>query len=409
MKNKLLIISNNLFSYNNANGKFLRNYLASFSDSEICNFYISNDHESTESFEVFNVTDKIALDKLLLKRDPKEVKENPPTSNENISNHQTALKHLLRYFVWNFGAWKKCGFKKWIREQQPTHIVAIMGNNPYLLKISYKLAKKLNIPLITFICEDYPLKNYDFIEKKYKKSLSFSIFRRLLKKYTNKLIAKSNLIVFNTDEIKEAYSNTYNVRNSIVCYPPSQIAPKDIENYTPQNFLYAGNLGLGRIDALIEFANCLKNYDPTLKINVYSKVSDKDTLKIKATNNIVIHPFVSNEQLMTIINESGAILHIEYDSEYNKKDLKYAFSTKLADMICSGRRILLYAPKGMSESEYFSKYLPNNIATSKKELKDVLNYVLSENYDFTAQIDLAKKNHNINVTSSLIRKEIEKI
>ena len=410
MKNKLLIISNNLFSYNNANGKFLKNYLCSCSDDEICNFYISNDMKTSfEQFNSINITDKNALNKFLHRKKLQSTVNSQDIKQENFKT-QTSFKHLIRYFVWNTGAWKKCGFKNWIKEQNPTHIVTVTGNNPYLLKISYKLAKKSNIPLITFICEDYPLKNYDFIERKTRQSLSFLLYKHLLKKFTTKVVSLSNLVIFNSHQIKEAYEYKYIIKKSLVCFPPSEsIADSVQDQQPPLNFLYAGNLGLNRIDALIDFALFLKTNSFDQTINVYSNLSEENKLKLQKIDNVKVHDFVRNEELQKIIKESGVLLHLEYDSEYNKTDLKYAFSTKLADLICSNKRIFLYAPKGLVESEYFLKYLPKNIATSKEELKETLDYVLSDHYDYLKQMDLAKNNHNIEITSALIRKEIEQL
>ena len=84
------------------------------------------------------------------------------------------------------------------------------------------------------------------------------------------------------------------------------------------------------------------------------------------------------------------MIHVEDSTDYNNNDLKYAFSTKIADSICSGTPLLLYANKNLAETDFLSKHQCAFIATSKEELNNALNKV----FDYEERkkvIDNAKK------------------
>ena len=399
---KLLVISNNLISLNNANGKFIRNYLGSFNNDEIINFYISNDKRSDEDLKnIFQFTDKDAVSHFLKKK-----KQSVASSDINDNKRNTPAKHILRYLLWNFVPLKKYGLKSWINDNKPTHIITILGNNPFLMKLSYKLSKKLKLPLISFVCEDYPLKKYDFISKNNRHFISYRIFRNMLFRCSKKMINHSSLLIFNTEELRDLYSKNFKKLNSIVKYPISNIEISS-EPKIPLDFLYAGNLGLGRSKAISVIASTLSRVSPNSNVIIFSKDAniykkDLDFPNIKIFNSI------SNRELMKEYEKPYVLFHAEYDSEYNRKDLKYAFSTKLADLISSKRRILLYSPPTISETTFFQKYLPKNVATNEKELEHVIQYVLSSEYDLKSQNNILHL-FNSEINSGIIRKEIEKL
>lgn len=408
---KYLIISNNLFSYNNANGKYLRNYLSFLDNDEICNFYLSNDEKSNdESFDTFKVSDKDVLKmfKTLGFSKIETTVDQRNTQLEINKSKQSSLKHILRYFAWNLGFWKRSGINSWINKQNPKAIITLIGNNPYLMKFAYKTSRNLKIPLIVFVCEDYPFKNYDYLKKNNKPSFLYKKFRRLTYRFSKILLESSELVTFNSAEIRELYTtNNFKIKKSLVCFPPSNMIPGS-PSKNIKNFLYAGNLSLGRVDALIEFATTLNDLKYTQKLDVYGNMTTEQERKIKDIKNIIYHGYVTNDELMKIYSNAGILIHVEHNNEYNKMDLKYAFSTKIADLISSGKRILLYAPRGLCETEYFLRNLPNNVATKIEELPKALQYVTSDGYDFNIQNKVAQ-NHNIKKANLVLEKEIRKL
>ena len=87
-------------SKNNNNGKVLNEYLSSFKDDELCQFYTAKETEAT-SFPTLNITDLDVLNKYkIISTKSKNPANGAITSRQNI--RKTPFKQLVRYFLWNF-------------------------------------------------------------------------------------------------------------------------------------------------------------------------------------------------------------------------------------------------------------------------------------------------------------------
>lgn len=405
---RLLVITNNALCYNNSNGKVMKNYLKDFSESDVFNFFINKSgSEGCIGNHYFCVEDKDALSSFLNfgRRKEKQKKKDESSVNGSNNEKKTSAKYIARFCVWNSGFWKTKEFKKWIASVNPTHVCLMLGNNPYLYKLSKQIAKKFGSKLVVFIGEDYPIKNYNYIEKTKHKSLSFGIFQSLTKRHFKSLLKRTNLVIFNSEYIKADYIKKYKIKNERVFYQLSDLTGfKPIIN-KPQNVLYAGNLGVGRIDALIVFAKTLYSFDSTIVVNVFGNANEEMKSKMLQVGNIVFHGFVSNEKITAEMQKSDVLIHVEQDSEYSVMNLKNAFSTKISDLICSNRRILLFAPRGLAETEYFVNNISKNVATSQKELSEKIPYIFGDDYDYS----ITEKMSSLHSVSHMSRKIKETI
>ena len=400
---KILSISNNLLSLNNANGKFCRNYLYSFRDDELASFYISNDVKmESEKIDSFNYSDRDVLRDFLHKKH--DIKSNKEYGNkEKMVNKQSAFVRILRYFIWKIAFRKNVKFNKWIENLKPTHIVITVGDNPYLFLLARKLKKKFNSKLIIICGENYSLKKYNYLKCKYHRNLSFMWFQNILRRCTRKTFKESNLVIFNSNSIKDLYEKKMKFQKSIVIYPLS--ANRYIDAYDPSNkdIVYAGNLGVGRAQALVNFSNILNNVDNNHKLKVYGKATKEQTELLKKGSNIEYRGVVTNDELIGIVNKSWLLLHVESFDEYRKVDLEYAFSTKLSDLISSNDRFFMFAPDCYVESKFFIKYLRAHVALNENELSNILSelsvqkkpFSFDDNSKLRAVMDINKNGKQI--------------
>lgn len=400
-KTKLLCITNNPISLNNANGKFIRNYLYSFKEDELCNFFITNE-ESAENISSFSVTNNEVFKKTITLGLYKN--RNKKSSNNGlIKNTSSPLKHIIRYLIWNLGFWKTSSFRDWLKENKPTHIVLAVADNPYLIKIALKYSKKFSIPIINIIGENYSIKCYDYLSRKFKMSIFYKIFKKLLQKYTKKVVLSAKQNIFNSNEIENEYIQEYGDIKGIKIYPPADEIVKKQISIVKDTVLYAGNLGLGRDIALFEFAEKLYDFDPKKIIYVYSKIDQAVIDKINKTKNIKYMGFISNEQLNEKLLNSELLIHVEHETPYNLIDLKTAFSTKIANNIFYGNKFLIYSPKTLAQTEFFIKYLPNNVATNKNEIINILKLVYEKQQKIPFEV---LKLLDIKITSKFVKELI---
>lgn len=398
---KILSISNNLLSLNNANGKFCRNYLNAFKDEELASFFIANDlADSEEGIESFNYTDSMVLDDLLYRKK----KTCSSSDNKNNVKRNSSVVRIARYFVWKIGFRRNKSFFNWVDKIKPTHIVLTVGDNPYLFHLAQKIKKWFNCKLIIVCGENYALKKYDYLLCKKRRSVSFLLFQRILRGKTKKCFRSSSLVIFNSEDLKELYEKKMRFKKSIVVYPLSSNVLRNSFELENSDVVYAGNLGVGRAESLVNFGRLMKKYDSNRKLVIYGKGSEEQISILKRESNIIYKGIVSNFELIEIINKSWLLLHVESFDEYRKMDLKYAFSTKLSDLVASNNRFFMYAPDYYVESKFFIKYLRAHIALNENELEKTLSVLIKEKVPFLGENNSAiREKMDINKNAKYIR------
>lgn len=377
MEIKILIISNACFSSTDSNGRTLFKLFNGFSSEKLAQFYIYGDPDKTIAADYYHVSDYDAL-KSFLKQ--KEIANTHSIiNNKNISmisrvKRKTPLKMIIRELIWKYGKWNGSNFNNWLKFINPSHIFLFLGDNSFLPLLAKKIAVEYNIPIIAYSTENYYFKDYNYITKK-RSIFYFYLYNKLKKVYRQcePYIIKG---IFNTPLLTEAYQKEF-------CFPCDCIFAKSdidfidnsiIQNESKIKVSYLGNLGLNRYKALIEIADCLNEIVPGTKLYIYGKAVEKIENELVNNKNIKYEGFVDYQEVISIIHKSTLLIHVEYNDEYNTKDLKYAFSTKIADCICSGTPFLIYANKQLAETKFLLKNQCAFVVNSKNQLK----YVLSE-------------------------------
>ena len=304
------------------------------------------------------MTDKDALKSLLmLKQCGGKVEHNEEkstTTNVKITKQRkTPLKVLLREFVWKFGRWKGKKLKKWIDEFNPEVVFINLADNCFTINLAVMVAKKYNIPIVAFSTENYYFKRENYLTNKY--SLLYKIINRKLKKAYKRLEKYCVKCFLNTSLLRNLYASEFDF-DCVCSYCKSEIdfvANYKIKDREEIKVSYLGNLGLNRHKTLIEIGQILNQIDKKIKLYVYGKAKDSSVEKeLSRSSEINYMGFVSYEEVMQIIHSSDLLIHTEYSSYENNQDLKYAFSTKIADSVCSGTPLFVYANASLALSEF---------------------------------------------------------
>ena len=154
---------------------------------------------------------------------------------------------------------------------------------------------------------------------------------------------------------------------------------------------------MGRDEALNEVAKALYEIDKRARLDIYGAFkSEQSKNRLCSNPNVTYHGFVNYDQIPQLMSNASMLLHCENSKRL--LNLKYAFSTKIADSLSSGKPFLVYATK-----EYpFVQYLLNNecahVAGNYEELKMVLKECIENKKYLYGFVDNAKavayKNHN---------------
>lgn len=418
-KPRVLVVSNNCFSKGGSNGRTLANFFKGWPKKNLAQFYISNEIPDSEVCDkYFRVTDKEVLKSFFYggeKGTVVELKVNGNFSNKfnkNIKVKKTPLKCLLREFVWRTERWRGRKFDEWVYNFNPELILIQSGDSAFMINIATKLSKKFQVPLIIYNSEGYYFKEKNYFRDSSWQGVFYPIFIRQYKKSFEKMIEKSSYSIYSCDMLKDSYDRKFNNKSETIMtatdFNKSINDNKCVNNEFTVSYL--GNLNVGRHESLIEIAECLQEIDEKIYLDIYGKVDDKkiisDLVKCKG---IRYKGMISYDEVISTMKKSNLLIHAENFGEFYKWDLKYAFSTKIADSLASGTCFFVYSPIEMASTEYLWRNKYECLAIEKNELKSKLNKVINDKNFREKCIKQASKLASLNHNNKLNREKFQDI
>ncbi len=399
---RVLVCSINAFSKSGSNGKVLSELFVDWDKECLAQFYIYNEIPNSDVCEnYFRVTDNEAKKSFLTGR---KFGQKVEPSNDEFKEIKTthkieknALTYLCRDIVWRFGRWKSKNFWAWIEDFKPDCILWQADNSSFMPMLVLKISRKYNIPIVVFNTENYYFKKHNyFLDKKF--GFLYPLYRNLQKKAFRKLMKKSSLEIYNSEQLLLLYQKQFN-RTGEVIYQASSLTPfEQRKNNNCYSFLYAGNLGLNRHKSLIQLADALQSLSEEYCLDVYGQASEEIANELKQTKGIKYGGVIPYEKVLEEIEKSDFLCHVESFEKDIVNDLQTAFSTKIADYLASGKCMILYADEKLACTQYILK---NNCACViakpeklEKSLQELLTSIeLQEKYKKQA-VFIAQQNHN---------------
>lgn len=374
---RVLIISNECLSNVSSNGRTIRNFLLGWPKDKLAQFFLRNvapDFDICDRY--YYVSDSAALNSFLRGH---PASGELPTESQAASSAGTkkkprnAITMMVRNTVWNSMRWAGKNFYKWVDEFSPELILLQAGDCAFMLKLARKLAKKYSIPVVIYNSEGYYFKTFDYFRSNGLAKLMYPLFYRNFCKEFEKTIKLSKKSIYICDKLKNDYDARFNLPSEVI-YTSTQIAPSSSKKSGSNlRISYLGNLGVGRHEGLIEIATALQSISDDYKLDVYGKIpSEEIRTAFEACTGIRYMGFVSYAKVVDIMQKSDILVHTENFSDFYREDLKYAFSTKLADSLASGNCFLLYAPEEMACAQYLSENEIAYVVSHKEDLVPVM-------------------------------------
>ena len=401
MDKRVLVVSNNCFSYTDSNGRTLGMLFKEWNISKLAQFYIQNKLPDTDVCNNFyRVTDKQMMKSFFhLDFGSKVQATSSFQNNKNVNSKKKKLwKYILRTLLWNFYTWWNDDFDKWLNNFKPEVVLLQAGDSIFMYKIARKIANKYNSNLVVYNTEGYYFKDYKYIEQK-KATLLSKIYIKWLRREYDKTYIRSNNIIYNCEELKNAYDEILGSGKSSVIYCSSNIEKSDnTKNDEKVRFVYLGNLGIGRHYSLIEIGKSLQKINKKYKLEVYGKASNDIIEDFNKCLGIDYKGFVSYDDVKKIMSRANYLVHVESFKEYYVKDLQYAFSTKIADCLSSGKPFIVFSPLNMASSKYLLKNNAALVITDKEKLEDDIKEYLKNNdlkkFHIANALACSRNNHN---------------
>lgn len=379
---RVLVISNNCLSKGNSNGRTLFNLISFLKESEIANFYIhSGSPDFKSKIHYFRVTDYDAVQAFFKRKDVGTIVSFGSYSEEKSSiihsTRKSPLKMLVRNFIWNCRAWEGNKYTSFISSFSPDIILFQAGDAPFLNDIAIRLAKQYSVPLVVYNSEEYPFKKYNYMSSKGHYRLFFWIFHMKLLNATKRLLKSSYCCVYNSSQLRNLYVS-FHYHRSAVAMTSSSLKPIHVDRIKKNvSAVYLGNLSCGRVASLLEIARALEQVSPKSILTIYGGgCSEQELKRIRNTSNVKYAGIIPYDKVISTMQNSDLIVHAESFDKYHKKDVKYSFSTKIADCLCCGVPFVFYGPDGLVCTDYLKTIIPSFVASSYDELKSNLDGII---------------------------------
>lgn len=378
----VLIVSNNSISKTGSNGRSLANLFLGWPKDCLAQFCISTDEPDYGVCDnYYLVTDKSALDGFLHFRKAKRCsidanlysKGNSKMTAKKVVS-KSPLTVIVRNLIWQPKRWKSYSFDKWIDDFNPELILLMNTDSLFMLKVAIDLSKERNIPIVMYNTEGFYFFEKPFIKSSGYERFLFYLYHFFYKQVFAKTMKEVVLSIYLNSKLQRDYDKVFH-GDSMIIYTGSKIKPSN--DHRPFNsqkpvFSYIGNFSYSRIDALIEVAEVLQSINTNYILDVYGQYDDITKEKVEGFSGIRLKGFVPYEKVVEIIEHSDILFHAETQDEKWAEALKYGFSTKIADSICSGKCFVMYSSPEIAGADYLMKSGAGWFASNKDDLRSAI-------------------------------------
>ena len=404
---KVLVISHPSISTQNNMGKTLVTLLSSFEKAELRQLYVQPmcpDVDLCQSY--YRITDTDALrsvfgskskpvGKVLTYQENDEAKATESNGGwqrkaYSVGRKRTCGIYIARNMVWKLSRWYSEVLKDWLRDFRPDVIFFASGDYRFAYDITYRISCDLNIPIIMYCCDDYylhPSNSGAFLSRYVHKNLMKGVRR---------CISRSVGIITICEEMAKAYRSLFDKPIYTVYTGSSTAGEADPDG---RGIVYLGNVGLDRYRSLVDIGRALKRLDSDMRLEVYSGETDEKILgELTEENGIVFHGSVNSQEMNRIISDSRLVVHTESFTPEMIGRVRYSVSTKIADLLASGRCIFAYGPAEVASVRYLRDNDAACVVTDSAALEAALDEILNDREKRAMYIQnakaLAKKNHD---------------
>lgn len=413
---KILVVSNNCFSLSNSNGRTLGNLFVGWPKSDLAQFcVIAQDPNWDLCDNYFCLEDKVVLKsflkckkatgRILLKQ---ETDHNSDTVRASIGK-KTLFKVAIRELIWSGKRWYSKHLQKWLDDFNPEQIVFQLGDSIFMFEVALYISKSRNLPLLIYNTEGYYFFPRNWHQKTFADGWIFKLYRRAYRKKVESIMQIASHCIYLNDKLKEDYDKAFSAKSTVIynsCSISKSVQP--LFSSAPPRISYLGNLGLDRDSALIEIGSVLQEVNSTYNLDIYGRADGQMQKRFKEACGVNYKGLITYDEVKNVISNSDILFHVETEKGYHERQLQYAFTTKIADSLASGRCFIVYAPKYLACSQYVKDNKCGWVATNKEELRDIIWRIIhdeeSRDQIINNAVLVATENHDLIKNASKFQK-----
>ena len=380
---KVLVVSHNCFSSSQSMGKTLASLFSCFKKEELMQLYFYPTLPNVDICDdFFRITDRDIMTSLLHRKKCGRLIDKCQISTDNTlyENNDDQSKYvqirnagqLMRRFrdiLWSVGHWKTDFLKEWLREEKPDVVFYALGDASFSQNIAMWIAKFLNIPLVTYVCDEFYFsgKQATFFNR----LINFGMLRNL-----KKTLCSSKYLITICDELGERYKSEFGIPYTTIMTGSSFEAGSLPIVEKKNQISYIGNLGLNRWRSLLDIQTAVDEFNENEHMNIELVYYGSENEHLKGI--VKYGGRLDADGVKTTMAMSKAIIHTE---SFDPKDIarvKYSVSTKIADSLASGTVILAYGPECVSSMKHLIRNGCAVTITNKADLNYVLRQAFSD-------------------------------
>jgi glycosyltransferase involved in cell wall biosynthesis len=246
-------------------------------------------------------------------------------------------------------------FLKWVKEYDPDVIYSQLSTLE-LIRLVTELHKQTKKQVAIHIWDDWPA----IINRS---GLLYLYWKKTIDKEFRNLINYSSILM----SISESMSREYKVRYGKEFHPFHN--PISLEEWLPHTkkdwsrkgkfcILYAGRIGIGMEESIVEFAQCIHELSKEIPDLIF-EIQSNDVSRIKNqvvfNNHVIWTKQIPYNQLPKKFSSADLLLMpVDFD-ERSLKFIKLSFQTKISEYMISGTPVIVYADKRTEVARYVNE------------------------------------------------------
>lgn len=406
----ILVFSHNPFSKVSNNGKTLSSIFSGVDPKSLSQLYISTREvpDGDQGCTAYFLISDIDLFRSFFTGRGFGVSVNPQSSSSVQSNEMSQrerrpilsknpLTIWIRELLWMFLFPIKRGkVSSWVEEQSPDVLFYVAGDAIFSMKIALWISRITQIPLITFVTDDYYLHNRPRLS-------SFFDFTHcyVLRRAFRRLLSKSTKCYVISEKMKSEYDQEFHINSEVLINTiesvPFQPYVRDGKNI---KLGYFGNLALGRDEMLLDLGKILmricadNSVDAELHIYTFSRVTP-NLLSQFNKNDVILHSGLSSDQLRSAMYQCDFFVLVENPDPKFFKLTRLSLSTKVPEYMMMSRPVLAYGPVGSGSMDFIRQYKCGIYMSTESSFEDKVCLLREVLLDTDLSSGLALKAYNV--------------
>ncbi|MEG0380660.1 MAG: hypothetical protein RR603_03060 [Kurthia sp.] len=273
-----------------------------------------------------------------------------------------------------------------IESFRPT-VIYTMAGSVRAMRLVIAISKKYSLPVVVHYMDDWP--HESFVEN----SIVASMYWKQLRHMNRAMLAQTKHILAISPLMAKEYSKEYCIPASFIGCPTERtfFNLSNNEDSDHVSAIYAGGMHLGRWKSLSLIGNELKAFgernDLPVSFDVYSPKKDIEEYGDCFDSYVSMHEAIPHEQIPGALRNHNLLIHAEsLDKDSHSFYARLSVSTKIAEYLASGIRILFLGPKGSALSDMLATNGLAYIAGNASDLPETFELIKS---------DLNKRNQSI--------------